>query len=103
MISESEKNLDKIPHPAFDAPPQIQSPLTLWVVIPGSFIGLFIIFFITIVVPKTVRPSSFPKFAAIKLALESVVPEIYINFLFKLNFSAKSEFTWPIIFPLFII
>ena len=29
LISKSEKNLDKIPHPAFDAPPQIQSPLTL--------------------------------------------------------------------------
>jgi len=103
LISKSEKNLDKIPHPAFDAPPQIQSSLTLWIVIPCSFIGLSIIFFTTIVVPKTVRPSSFPKPAAIKLALESVVPEIYINFLFNLNLFAKSGFTWPIISPLFII
>ena len=79
MISKSEKNLDRIPHPAFDAPPQIQLPLTLCVVIPISFTGLSIIFLTTIVVPKTVRPSYFPKFAAIKLALESVVPEININ------------------------
>ena len=55
------------------------------------------------VVPKTVSPSSLPKPAAIKLALESVVPEIKINFLFKLKLSAKTEFTWPIIFPLCII
>ena len=40
---------------------------------------------------------------AITLALESVVPEIIVNFLFKLNLSAKSKFTCPIIFPLFII
>ena len=92
-----------MPHPAFDAPPQLQSPLTLWIVIPCSFVGLSITFFTTIVVPKTVRPSSFPKLAAIKLALESVVPEININFLFKLNLSAKLEFTWLMIFPLFII
>ena len=45
------------------------------------------------VVPKTVRPSSLPKSAAIKPALESVVPEINIYFLFKLNLSAKLEFT----------
>ena len=83
FISKSEKNLDNIPHPAFDAPPQIQLPLTLWVVIPCSFIGLSIIFLTTIVVPKIVRPSSFSKPAAIKLALESVVPEININYLFK--------------------
>ena len=70
---------------------------------PCFSIGCSIIFLTTIVVPKTVRPSSFPKPAAIKLAFESVVPEININFLFKLNLSAKSEFTWPIIFPLFII
>ena len=68
---------------------------------PCFFIGLSIIFLTTIVVPKTVRPSSFPKPAAIKPALESVVPEVIINFLFKLNLSAKSEFTCPIIFPLF--
>ena len=80
FISKSEKNLDKIPHPAFDAPPHIQSPFTLWFVIPCFFIGLSITFLTTIVVPKTVRPSSLPKPAAIKLALESVVPEININF-----------------------
>jgi len=103
LISKSEKNLDKIPHPAFDAPPHIQSPFTLWFVIPCFFIGLSIIFLTTRVVPKTVRPASYPKSAAITLALESVVPEININFLFNLNLSAKSKFTCPITFPLFII
>ena len=29
FISKSEKNLDNMPHPAFDAPPHTQSPLTL--------------------------------------------------------------------------
>ncbi|KGG06397.1 hypothetical protein EV00_0699 [Prochlorococcus marinus str. MIT 9322] len=28
FISKSEKNFDKIPQPAFDAPPHIQSPFT---------------------------------------------------------------------------
>ena len=92
-----------MPHPAFDAPPHIQWPFTLWFVTPCFFIGLSIIFLTTIVVPKTVRPSSLPKPAAITLALESVVPEININFLFKLNLSAKSKLTCPRIFPLFII
>ena len=76
FISKSEKNLDKIPHPAFDAPPHIQWPFTLWFVTPCFFIGLLIIFLTTIVVPKTVRPSSLPKPAAITLALESVVPAV---------------------------
>ena len=49
------------------------------------------------------RPSFLPKPAAIKPALESVVPDININFLFKLNLSAKPEFTCPRIFPLFTI
>ena len=49
------------------------------------------------------RPSSLPKPAAITPALESVVPEVNINFLFKLNLSAKLKFTCPIIFPLFTI
>ena len=92
-----------MPQPAFDAPPHIQLPFTLWFVIPCFFIGLSIIFLTTIVVPKTVRPSSLPKPAAITLALESVVPEINIYFLFKLNLSAKLKFTCPIIFPLFTI
>ena len=80
FISKSEKNLDKIPHPELDAPPHIQSSLILWIVMPCFFIGLSIIFLTTIVVPKTVRPFSLPKPAAIKPALESVVPEININF-----------------------
>ena len=63
-----------MPHPAFDAPPHIQSSFTLWIVMPCFFIGLSIIFLTTIVVPKTVRPSFLPKPAAIKPALESVVP-----------------------------
>jgi len=47
---------------------------------PCFFTGLSIIFLTTIVVPKTVRPFSLTNPAAIKPALESVVPEININF-----------------------
>ena len=82
FISKSEKNLDKIPQPAFDAPPHIHSSLTRWVVIPFSLIGVLLIFLTTIVVPKTVRPSSFPNPAAKKAAFESVVPETNNIFLF---------------------
>ena len=103
LISKSEKNLDRIPHPAFDAPPNIQLSRNLCVVIPSPLIGVLIIFFTTMVVPRTVRPSSFPNPAAKKAAFESVVPEINSIFLFKLNFSAIPESIWPIIFPLLII
>ena len=44
FISKSEKNWDKIPQPAFDAPPHIQLSLTRWVVIPFSLIGVLLIF-----------------------------------------------------------